>query len=304
MRIFIAFALLFFSLQSYAVRSTKDEAGRVRQLLEKKTNFNHARVEAEPFRSVILAVSPGITQGSTSLCWAFSTLNLLETKHLIATTKLAQFSRSAMQYIRWEDRFTRWILYGVDYLQEGGTAIDALSFIRGKGLFDLADLPAITEGKTIDRSLFNGAAEENLIRMSIELENTYAKPPAKTHYQTNEIAPEELSKTVLETTEWQSYGISDKLTGWDKHPDSDANPETKSFFIARSEMPDLIKKALEAGNGVEISVEYHSILIYGADFDESGAATAYYIKDSYPDYFYKADAESAHRRIWELTTAL
>jgi hypothetical protein len=302
MRIFVVFALLLLTLQSYAVRSTRDEAGRVRQMLEKKSNFNRARVE--PSQTIMLAVSPGITQGSTSLCWSFSTLNLLETKHLIATTKLAQFSRSAMQYIRWEDRFLRYIIEGVDYLAEGGTAIDAISFIRNKGLFDLADLPAITEGKSISKDSFTGSREENVEKLYTELAATYSVPPAKTHYQESEVTPAELTETVLGKTEWQSYAISDKLTGWDKHPDADANPGTKSFYIARTEMPDLIKRALEAGNAVEISVEYHSILIYGADLDENGVATAYYIKDSYPDYFYKADVASAHRRIWELTTAL
>jgi len=45
-------------------------------------------------------------------------------------------------------------------------------------------------------------------------------------------------------------------------------------------------------------------MIYGAEYDNEGEPTLYYIKDSYafPNYFYQASAADLHAQIREITT--
>jgi hypothetical protein len=72
--------------------------------------------------------------------------------------------------------------------------------------------------------------------------------------------------------------------------------------MPRAEFPGLIKQAMEAGFPVIVAIEVHGLLIYGADYDSNGSPIAYYIKDSYPDYYYLADADQLHEDFWEMTT--
>lgn len=50
------------------------------------------------------------------------------------------------------------------------------------------------------------------------------------------------------------------------------------------------------------SVTETIVLIYGADYDSNGSPVTYYIKDSYPNYYYLADADYLHEIFWEMTT--
>jgi hypothetical protein len=65
-----------------------------------------------------------------------------------------------------------------------------------------------------------------------------------------------------------------------------------------------IHDALAAGFSVEITIGGHCTLIYGGDFAENGAARTYYIKDSYPGYFYTADPRAVLANLVEMTTAV
>jgi len=90
--------------------------------------------------------------------------------------------------------------------------------------------------------------------------------------------------------------------GFHDHPDPDSRWENVSWYMPRSEFPGRIKQALEAGFPVIVSIRNHGVLLYGADYDSNGSPIIYYIKDSYPDYYYLADADYLHEISWEMTT--
>jgi hypothetical protein len=46
----------------------------------------------------------------------------------------------------------------------------------------------------------------------------------------------------------------------------------------------------------------HIVELYGVDLDADGIPISYYVKDSYEPYFYVADANSAHRNGFEVST--
>jgi hypothetical protein len=107
---------------------------------------------------------------------------------------------------------------------------------------------------------------------------------------------------VLGLDVWQSYTPSSIQSGFHPHPDPDARWESLSWYMPRSEFPGRIRQALNAGFPVVVSIRNHALLVYGADYDSDGWPITYYIKDSYPPYYYLSNAEYLHGIFWEITT--
>ena len=63
-----------------------------------------------------------------------------------------------------------------------------------------------------------------------------------------------------------------------------------------------IHDSLKSGFPVTYGTNNHAMLIYGAEYSADGNPTVYYIKNSYSDYFYKANPEALHGTIVEITT--
>ena len=64
---------------------------------------------------------------------------------------------------------------------------------------------------------------------------------------------------------------------------------------------DIIREALLDNRPVTYGGNGHSILIYGASYDATGTPLKYFIKDSYPDYFYEAAPRKLHAEMLEVT---
>ncbi len=116
----------------------------------------------------------------------------------------------------------------------------------------------------------------------------------------------ELNRAVVGNQIWQSFAAA-KAGGaekFDRHPDPDARLGTNSWYMPREKFAARIKASLEAGHASEVTIGGHTVLLYGADYDADGAPVRYYIKDSYPNYFYESDAAKLHSSLMEITTAL
>jgi hypothetical protein len=134
--------------------------------------------------------------------------------------------------------------------------------------------------------------------------------------------PEEFA--MLEDVPWISYGFSEDFEGFYLHADSDARPETQSFYLNRTKLPEIIKKSLESKWPLGFLVNGHIAVLYGADFDNNGNAIVYHIVDSlligplsekkHPferamgipipeNHFYDLPANLLHQHAIEVTTA-
>ena len=83
--------------------------------------------------------------------------------------------------------------------------------------------------------------------------------------------------------------VRDGLARIGRSPDPDARPETRAHFVDLSTAVDLIHRSLARGQSVVWgSNENHPFLIYGADYDPEGRALAYWVKDSFAPYSYRA----------------
>lgn len=123
-----------------------------------------------------------------------------------------------------------------------------------------------------------------------------------TVFRGQQISPHALRDTMINNQKFWSYAFSNAISGWSQHPDSDALKGTQSFYVSPSKKADILERALKMNKAVAISISGHGLVIYGADFDAQGKAVKYYVKNSYPNYFYEADAEKLLPTIWEMTT--
>jgi len=307
-----------------AVSGTYKDAMEVRQLLSVSEADFQKICDAKARTSgvgetIVLPVSRGFTQRGTSLCWAYATLNALETIHLVQDPNGldVELSRRAMQYYTWEDRYRRSIKGVNTYLREGGVVLDALRLIQANGIVAFDDHTDIADayGQADISSLIDNAetVTEKMIAMYEGIGTVYTAPPTVTHIPNSlpaddpsaaylEAPPGELAELVLGDYLWESYTPSETETGYHDHPDADARWENQSWYMPRDEFPGRIKQALQAGFPVLISIRNHSILLYGAEYDENGDPVVYYIKDSYPDYYYLSDANYLYENFWEMAT--
>ncbi len=309
---------------SWAISGTYQDAMEVRRLLSvntsdlQKISRTKSKGSGET-ETIVLPVSRGFNQRGTSLCWSYATLNALETIYLVNNPEGldVELSRRAMQYYTWEDRYRRSIKEVNTYLREGGVVLDALRLIQSNGIIAFDDYSDIADpyGQANILALIDNADSftEKMIALYEGMNQVYTAPPTTTHIPSDitardpngiyvEASPNELAQLVLGEYIWQSYTPSEIETGFHDHPDADARWETLSWHMPRAEFPGRIKQALQAGFPVLISIRNHSILLYGAEYDENGDPTVYYIKDSYPDYYYLSDADYLLEILWEITT--
>lgn len=303
-----------------AVSGTYKDAMEVRRLLSVKTSDLRTKTRGTGIaESIVLPVSRGFYQRGTSLCWSYATLNALETLYLVRNPEGldVELSRRAMQYYTWEDRYRRSIKDVNTYLREGGVVLDALRLIQSNGIVAFDDYYDVADsyGQANIPAMINGAGSvtEKMMAMYEGLDLVYTVPPTRTHVPNGlasddpnaayvEAKAGDLARFVLADDVWQSYTPSETETGFHDHPDADARWENLSWHMPRAEFPGRIKQALQAGFPVVISIRNHSILLYGADYDEDGDPVTYYIKDSYPDYYYLSDADYLYDIFWEMTT--
>lgn len=308
----------------HAVHGTYEEAMEIRRLLSADTpDLQKAPLaktqSAAAAETILLPVSRGFNQRGTGLCWAYATLNALETIYLVRNPEGldVELSRRAMQYYTMEDRYRRSIKGVNTYLVEWGIVLDALRLIQSNGIVYFDDYHDISDpygqadiGAMIDSA---GSFTEKIMAMYEGMDIVYTAPPTLTHMPDNqadgrfgpvlmEAQAGDLAQLVLAGDVWQSYAPSETKVGFHDHPDPDARWENVSWHMPRSEFPGRIKEALEAGFPVIVTVRVHAVLVYGADYDSNGSPIAYYIKDSYPDYYYLADADQLHESFWEMTT--
>ncbi len=295
------------SSQSLAAGSDYAEAMRVRALLTLPTP---AVVRSPDTAELRLPVSRGFDQGGTELCWAYAMLNGLETTYRVRHEDAdLELSRRAMQYFTMENRHLLRIRGEASYLGERGVAVDAMSMLGNQGLVAFADFADVGDAygnfdirRAVDRA---GSEAEKIAALHEGLAVVYGVPPAVTHLDDAELSPLELTAAVVEGQVWESYAISrDAAEGYRQHPDPDARPGVVSWYMPQARFEARIKAALAAGFPVEITVGGHCLLIYGARYDAAGRAQSYFIKDSYPGYFYEADPRETMANLVEMTTAV
>ena len=318
-----------------AIDGSYKEAAEVRRLLtagapDSQPGSIAAAAGSGVAETILLPISRGFDQGSTGLCWAYATLNALETIHLVRNPDGPdlELSRRAMQYYQMEDRYRRSIKGVNTYLSEGGVVLDAVRLIQSNGIVAFDDHLDITDpyGQGNIRTMIDNAESftEKIVALYEGMNTVYTAPPTLTHIPINltpddpdpayvEANPGDLARLVLASDVWQSYTPSETEVGFHDHPDPDARWENLSWHMPPSEFPGRIKQALEAGFPVVISIRNHSVLLYGADYDSEGEPVAYYIKDSYDwvwlvdgslyvGYCYKSNADTLHESFWEMST--
>ncbi len=292
-------------LTGYAVPGTYEEAMRVRGLIGRPIGVSEKAAE-----KYLLPVSRGFSQKGTELCWAYSTLSGLESNYLAKfPDRKLELSRRAMQIFTMEDRYRRYINGTEKFLSERGIALDALSLIRQNGLVAFDDYGDIVDPYGEFNFVVKIAAaltlEGKLQTLLTGLNQKYGYPPLATHLESKQVSRGELTNAVLMNQIWQSFALQNGPTGGlGKHPDPDARAEAVSWFIPREEFAAKIKESLKADHSVEVTIGGHSILLYGAEYNEQGEPIVYYMKDSYPDYFYKSFPEKLHNSLLEISTAV
>ncbi len=277
------------------------EAMRVRALIVAEKQAPEA---AETIR---LPVSRGFDQGSTQLCWAYATLNALESNYRAAHPGSAlELSRRTMQFLTMEDRWLRKIRQTEDYITERGVAVDALRLVVDNGLVAYSDYTDIDDpygddgvGAAVDDAHGEPA---KIAALEDALATLYGVPPATTHLDATELTRDALQAAVLAGGDWESYAIArDGEEGYRTHPDPDARAGARSWFMPLAKVVARVHDALKSGHAVEITIGGHCILIYGAAYDAGGNPLTYFIKDSYPGYFYEADPARTMQNLIEMT---
>jgi len=317
------------------VGGTYEEAMAVRRLLSARAphleNVPLVQIQSPAVaETILLPVSRGFDQRNTSLCWAYATLNALETIYLVRNPEGldVELSRRAMQYYTMEDRYRRSIKGVNTYLREVGVALDAIRLIQSNGIVLFGDYDDVSDpyGQASIRDMIDSGESftDKITAMYAGMDIVYTAPPTLTHVPGRptlddpnrtyvEAQAGDLARLALAGDVWQSYTPSETEVGFHDHPDPDARWETVSWYMPHSEFPDRIRQALQAGFPVIVSIQSHNVLIYGADYDSNGSPVTYYIKDSYErlhliagmsvsGYYYLCDADRLHENFWEMTT--
>lgn len=288
-----------------AAGSDYAEAMRVRRIVI----LDPARKVPDDGARIVLPVSRGFDQRSTSLCWAYASLSALETRLRVGSPgTTVELSRRAMQFQTIRDRFLRKIHQTGTYVGERGVAVDAFQLLTEGGLVAFDDFTDIDDpygNFNIGAAVQNASGEAAKVHaLEQGLARVYGVPPSTTHFEGQSMPATQLATTVKAGQVWESFAIAtDGVEGYRPHPDPDSRAGARSMFISAQKLTGRIKQALAAGFPLEITLGGHCLLLYGATYDGAGLPTSYFIKDSYPGYFYKADPARIMETLVELTTA-
>jgi len=264
---------------------------------------------AESYR---LPISAARDQGDSDLCWVFATLNMLESNYLARHPQSRiELSRALVQRVSIADRFRRSITGDSHHLEDGGVAVDALSLIRQHGLVAEKDFHPVVESapvwghvaKVISQAP-NEADKLNALKSAVASE--LGATPERTELDGHELTPKQFAEAVLGDNVWTEYDVTrDGPRRIGPSRDPDARPETRVHYVDLPTAVDLIHKSLAQGQAVVWSSnENHALLIYGADYDAEGRALAYWVKDSFPPYTYRAPAAKIHAELTDVTVAV
>ena len=259
-----------------------------------------------------LPISAARDQGNSDLCWVYATLNMLESNYLAKHPQSKiELSRALVQRASISDRFQRSITGDSHHLEDGGVAVDALNLIRQHGLVAEKDFHAIVDSAPVWDSVakvISQAADEadKLDALKSAVATELGAAPEKTELDGRELTPKQFAKAVLGDNVWTEYDVTrDGPRRIGPSPDPDARPETRVHYVDLPTAADLIHKSLARGQAVVWgSNENHALLIYGADYDADGHAVAYWVKDSFAPYTYRAPAAKIHAELTDVTVAV
>jgi hypothetical protein len=288
---------LFLSL-SFAWAGPRENALRLRRSIEASpfTNLARERREAEVIK---LPVSRGFDQKDSQLCWTHSFFNALETMELVKhPARKLELSRAAFQRRTMEDRLQRRLDGTDDFMSERGTPMDALALARRFGLVAWEDYTDIVLGADGRYARTLRAAESTSLQEA--LDGVFAPWPQLTRFAGRSVTPLMLAEELLKDQQWVAFAPGNN-EGWGDHPDTDARPETRAYEMSQEKIINLIREALRDQRPVTYGGNGHSVMIYGASYDETGRPLKYFIKDCYPSYFYEAAPSKLHREMLEVT---
>lgn len=195
MKLLLVSYLIGFPL--FAATGSLDEAQRVRGLIEQRLVWR-----PQPALKLELPVSRGFHQKGSQLCWAYATLNVLESNYMaIHPQSKPEFSRRSMQFSTMKDRYSRYIHGTENFISERGVAIDALQLIRSEGLVAFEDFvdSADPYGSYDFKGEINKAATlaEKLTTLFSGLDIFYSTPPLETHFEGVALSRGELVRTIV-----------------------------------------------------------------------------------------------------------
>jgi hypothetical protein len=258
-----------------------------------------------------LPVSRPRDQGDSDLCWVYATLNMLETNYLSKHPRSTiDLSRGALQRRSIEDRFQRQITGDSSHLEDGGIAVDALQLIRESGLVDDHDFHDIVDSDPIFRSLASQLArrdsgQDRLKALEPALDRALGATPRQTHLDGKALSPRQFAEIVLGDDVWTEFDVIHQGAAHvGPSDDPDARPGTQVHYVYLPAVIELIHQSLVRGQAVVWGrTDNHALLIYGADYDANGRPLAYWIKDSFAPYAYRAPADDIHKVLTDVTVA-
>ena len=276
-----------------------------------RANMDVEPAEGQVAESYLLPITPPLDQGESDLCWVYATLSMLETNYMVRhpDSQIA-LSRGALERDAIADRFLRLIRGEPRNLDNGGLAVEALALIRQNGLLAEDDFHDV-----LDPDQIFPAIEKNLARyadpadqrkaLDEALKTMLGAKPTTTHLDGDALSPAELARAVLGQEQWVEFDLArDGVEGWGPPHDPDARPETRVKYVKLDQMIDLIHRSLARGKAAVWGSEDHALMIYGGDYAKDGTPLSYWIKDSLAPYTYRADAETIHRQLNDVTVAV
>jgi hypothetical protein len=241
-------------------------AGIVEALqLRSEVELSHAKpyiFTNEDVRTIKLRTTRGFDQQESQNCWMFAALNMLETNYL---EKNKGLDSKDIEISRW------YMNSGDSNYNRRGVSVDAIYVY------------------SLETGFVAFADESNRV-----LEETT--------FLSKKYTPLELRSKIIGEDKYTSYAFSSTLKGWNKHRDVDALHGTQSYYVKKDRFHEIVKKSLEAGKSLTYYYSGHIIQLYGAEYNADGVATKYFMKDSYPGYFYTADANAIALKAKEIST--
>lgn len=260
---------------------------------------------------VVLPVSRDFDQLDSDLCWAYAVLNALESFYMTRHPgEEIELSRGFLQHTDWlsglEDRLSN----PRSELNDRGTAMDAIGIIQGFGMSQFKDYSDLSSDyyPDIERILADVARlktnPQKLRKISSDLDSSYGPLPKTTKLDGRTLSVLDFGRELLGEKPWVSYALVDSKhpAGWGPDPDSDASGKYQVMYTTLDDIKARIRASLKSGVPVVYSDLSHIVMIYGAEFDSSGEATTYYIKDSInKPYRYQADPGDLYQTLGEIT---
>jgi hypothetical protein len=260
------FIITTFLLMLFSFSCSKMEKNHETKMISQKspTNSSNPALIDNETNVISLRVTGFADQEDSQFCWVFSSMTILESMFL---EKNPQVSEEDINLSRW------YFKESTSSDKNQGAIIDAVNFHSKEiGLVSNSDYKRSHSGQIVETTFLG------------EL-----------------MSPFELREKLIGNQEFWSYAISSKLSGWNPHPDPTARVGNKAFFIPRSEITRIVRNSLEQQAPIGYWFESHVVVIYGAEYDLDGNALKYYIKDSYPPYFYEKKASWVHKKIKTLS---